>query len=505
MELTSYSSMINSSSKYNKSSDLKTLHQSNVADEYLSLKRLKEGLKDTLKQSNALNTMKAQIRKDFVATMQETGFKSIADTSTKFRLSIHDRVVFSIIYHALFKRNLKYSLSVLVAECGYDIKSYLFSEADIVSMLRFDHTSEVYQQVMNSVSFDTKSNSSKDVKLETILDFIITNTTNLHSRKQDNFTQTEDSGISVIDMVDMQLRDIRRSYLSKRDDEKRLPVKSIEEKMLSFERDCEARYRRDLELQVQYVRENEITKMKLEEKRNARIELDILRSELENEYQKRLQIHHERELDLNRRFDEKDRQFQQSLYDARQVMQQQIDDLRAKEQSSFRKIELETQGLRSLELRLKEAQASLEIHEKEVLRREQDLEVKVQRLSEQLREESNAYIKLEQENQSLKLLELRLQESQAIIEKREREVGRREADLEKKLKDVFERTEEEARSHVIDTINSLTKQNAELSKALKDFNIEASLAMNEVLFIIIYLKIYAYISPHRKFKLFHQS
>lgn len=139
---------------------------------------------------------------------------------------------------------------------------------------------------------------------------------------------------------------------------------------MSFQRDCEERAKRDVELQMNHFRENSAVKIRLEEAQKARLSIESVRKELEGEYARRLENHLNREAEMTKRLAEQERQFNQSQYEARQVMQREIDELRNREQLAARKVEMESQGLKLLELRLKEAQSVLESRERELATRE---------------------------------------------------------------------------------------------------------------------------------------
>lgn len=179
--------------------------------------------------------------------------------------------------------------------------------------------------------------------------------------------------------------------------ESRNPQKSIEERMISFQRDCEERMRRDLELQIKNYKETSAMKIRLEEAQKARLSVETLRKELEADYSRRLQFHLDREDQTTKRFAEQERQFNQSQYDARQIMQREIDELRNREQMSARKIELESQGLKVLELRVKEAQTLVENRERELSSREKKLVERESTAAEQARREARDQVRLELE------------------------------------------------------------------------------------------------------------
>ena len=126
--------------------------------------------------------------------------------------------------------------------------------------------------------------------------------------------------------------------------------------MISFQRECEDRYRKEYESQLHQVRTVEINRIRAEEADKKRVEIDLARKELEGNYQHRLQSHLDREAEGVRAAAEKSRQASMLEYESRQRMQRELDDLRIREENSRRKIDLETQGIRMLEARLKESQ-----------------------------------------------------------------------------------------------------------------------------------------------------
>ena len=76
-------------------------------------------------------------------------------------------------------------------------------------------------------------------------------------------------------------------------------------------------------------------------------------------------------------------------------MQREIDDLRNREQAGQRKLELETQGLHALELRLKESKALMESRDRELSRREQLTDEKYNECVERAKLEARASLRTE--------------------------------------------------------------------------------------------------------------
>lgn len=364
-----------------------------------SLKQLKANLKDTLRKSGVLDSVKAQIRREFILGLSD---KQLSKFSTKdATLDLRERLSLSVIYHFLKQRNFIHSLSVFAAECGFDSKSSWLSEVDIVRSLKFGTKSEVYRIVSEEANKTVEEKKVLSQKRLSVFDVLLDN---LSSDSQDASAeisvQTEAGtyNLGPRESLEHQMQNLRNSFLSRRDAEKASPAKSIEERLIQFQRECEEKYRRDSESYVNYMRETEISKVKLEEAQKVRAETDIIRKELEADYQRRLHEHAERESASIRSFADRDRQVQQSQYEARQLMQREIDDLRGREKSGLRKLELESQGLRALELRLQESKSILESREREVGRREKLAEDLLSNNVERAKAEARAFLRSEMEN-----------------------------------------------------------------------------------------------------------
>ena len=330
-----------------------------------SLKGLKDGLREVLRANGAIGSVKAQLRKEFISEMSKC-MKPLG-SDLKFSTSIIDRVLYSTIHNFLLQRGMLNSLSVFTAESGHDSKDYLFSDMDIVSLLSINTQSSVYKYI--SSDKENGASSSKPSLLQMIVESMKT----IGSPKHDQGTQCDEAfnSVSNVDFVDNQLKTIRQIYSARKAEESRFPAKSLDERMIQFERECEERHRRNLELQITYIRENEVNRARMEERKSARHEIEVLRNELESDYKRRNQLHMERESELTHRAEEKERIFQKTIFDARQQMQRDIDDMRIREDAAVRKIDLENQGLRVLEMRLKETQLLIEARDRELVRKEQ--------------------------------------------------------------------------------------------------------------------------------------
>ena len=194
-----------------------------------------------------------------------------------------------------------------------------------------------------------------------------------------------------------ELSQLRNAYLSGIEEEAKKPMLSVEERMLRYQRDCDERLKKDLELQMNLFRDNELVKARIEASEKARIEYQGARAQLESEYQRRLQHNSTREAEIVRSNAEMDKRHQTEMYNMRNKMQREIDEMRSRELASGRKFELEHQGLKMLELQLKEFQQGLEVRDRELVTRERELEQRHRDALEKAKDEAREHLKHELE------------------------------------------------------------------------------------------------------------
>jgi hypothetical protein len=334
-----------------------------------TLKELKGNLKDALRKSGILDSVKAQIRREFISGLTDK-LPSKGKSSYGTGPDLRERLSLSVIYHFLKHRNFNHALSVFAAECGLDSKAAWLSETDIIRSLQFGTQTEIYKKINEKEN--ELENVDNDGRKQSVFDMLL-NHLSCDASSKGIVTEISVQTNAIItprECLDQELQNLRTSYITLRDAEKSSPMKSIEERMIQFQRECEERYKRESESYLNYMRETEISKVRLEESMKVREENNLIRKEFEVEYHRKLHEHSEREMASNRAFSDRDRKSQQSQYEARQLMQREIDDLRSREKSGQRKIDMETQGLQSFEIRLKEMKSILEGREREAIRKE---------------------------------------------------------------------------------------------------------------------------------------
>lgn len=323
-------------------------------DAEFSIKQLKASLKANLQKSGVLSTVKAQIRQEFINGLSS---KSRNPGPKLGDLDLNDRLICSCVFEWFNNRSLVNTISVFLAETGLDPKKSILQNREIVQLIKFNEISSVLNAIRRKKSLNQLDNNLVDARMTeqdktTVLDLMVRFCTSSQDLNKEIATQTEHGGQSAREALEESIRELRGSFLSA---QRAGPTAegTIQERMIAFQRDCERRVQSDVALQVAHIRETELTKVRLEEASKARLEMDALRKRLESDYARRLQAVVEGEATLTKKLADQELSAQRGLYEARQQMQREIDDLRGREAAAARKLELEAQGVRMLELRLK--------------------------------------------------------------------------------------------------------------------------------------------------------
>lgn len=286
-----------------------------------SIKQLKHNLKDTLKKSGVLSTVKAQIRQEFI-----NGLSSKNSAVKKDVMDITDRIIYSSIYHLMRNRQLLNSISVFTAESGLDPKLSLLSEEDIIRMVKFNALSKTFTALHSGNSVNQYDDALVPMppkmiehRQTTALDLMVYFCLSSGDTKREISTQTEAGGASAREVLNDRIHELRNTYKVSREGELLNPSKTIEERMVAYQRDCERRLQSDVALQVAHIREHELARVRLEEAQKHRIESDNVRKTLEIDYNRRLQQHIDKEAQSAKRLSDQEHSTQRAMFESRQV------------------------------------------------------------------------------------------------------------------------------------------------------------------------------------------
>jgi hypothetical protein len=171
---------------------------------------------------------------------------------------------------------------------------------------------------------------------------------------------------------DMQLLQTRQKFLQLIQEERRRPQRSVEAVMNSFQKECEESARKEVELQMQFFRERELSLMQADENTKHRREAERLRAQFEADYASRVQRLRDQELEAERKWKSKMQVLEQQQYEHRQELQRELDEARERVRESQRLSEIESRGVKLEQVRLKDAALHLEAKQRDIERLERD-------------------------------------------------------------------------------------------------------------------------------------
>jgi hypothetical protein len=222
--------------------------------------------------------------------------------------------------------------------------------------------------------------------------------------------QTSESGPNPKEILEEELLNIRKQYESSSKQLSHNRHEQVEGKLLAYQGELEKRKQAEIDVAIRYYKENDRSRIQLEVSEEARISFEKLRKEMEFEYQQRFHTYLEREQQAAKAFAEKEHDLQRQLYESRQAMEREIDSVRQREKSLLRKNELEAEGMRLLELRLKDEKHILENKEYQLKELEKELQRRKLSSMEEIRLELRNELQVEYEylnQERMKLLDER--------------------------------------------------------------------------------------------------
>jgi oral-facial-digital syndrome 1 protein len=405
--------------------------------EEFSSKQLKQLLKENFAKSGTLQVIKAKLRKEFIQNLTKKQLKTEnAATAT----SLEDKILFSLIFHYLKKKSFYNSISVFLAESGLENERNIVTENDIVNMIRIGDLAKEMKKLLSFSSSVSSTASSSLIRppsqvlkeegavsassssvLDGLCHYILHSSQGLQSKE----IATQTSLSSAKEEYLNQLKQLEITYSQQQQalNSSSSPFTlSVEEKLLSYREELETRYKKELELSMKHFRENEISRIKHEESEKLRLSYQLAHDQLQHEYNTRFHNHLEREASSAKVLADNEKKFQQQLYDERQAMLQEINEIRGREELAKKKLDYESQGetvmlfffrsflffflpsflpstlllgLHLLELRMKDVENKLKRKETELEEKERNLENKSKINKEEIKKSLENEMKME--------------------------------------------------------------------------------------------------------------
>lgn len=184
-------------------------------------------------------------------------------------------------------------------------------------------------------------------------------------------------------ILDEQLRRVESIYLHQTAEQREAPSRTIEERMLKYQRECDELSNRMIEQQMAQFKGNEVTKVRLDEQRKFQKQLDGLRAQVHAEYENQVRLLKEKEQACELEYMRRKTELEAELYEQRQRVLLEVDSLRAREEEIRRKEDLDFRKLSTDEARLKDLEQRIALREQSIDSFEENLKQKHTKLVEE--------------------------------------------------------------------------------------------------------------------------
>lgn len=312
----------------------------------------------------------------------------------------------------LKKTDLHYTNNVFISECGF---SDLFNEEELSKTLNISYSNLdaikednflafLTQQKLNAKETNSISTQISEDDLGFSGNFPGENSSKNFSTSKNiekKFREIDEKYQNSLYLENFNNNNSNNPNNNKNIFECLMPAKSLEEKMLKYSRELEAKYKSDLDREILRLKEIELSNIRIEENKKYLKKLEDIRNEYEEEYTKKYEYLRKRENDFSIKISNKEKEFEINQHETRQKYLNQIDSLKLKQE------ELKIKYENDLNL--------LNIKEEKVNLREKDLnelrEKSAKKIQEEIENFKSDFIKnFENEKAEMHKNKLRLEE-----------------------------------------------------------------------------------------------
>ena len=335
--------------------------------EYLSAEALRNRLYHSLCDKGTVDSIKSQLRNKIVEELQHSykGHLSVRDLKIPDEGSLLHRAANSLVADHLRSCQYDYSFSVFLPE-SKTAKDKIFATEDLLQLLGISPSSRLYMKMVSG---------KKDKAKKGFLWQLLCELSALHSNAvQEAGVQTELIRVAAVSSLDERLNGVDDFYSSKRDEHFRTSAVAVEDRLMSFQRQLEERYRTDLKMELARMKDNEIARIKMEEKESSRRELEQLRRELERQYQTKMDALLLKERNTMERIQNEQTMHDREIYTQRQSLLDEIEIVRKREAEIKREDEMNHREAKLNEDRVKAKEEAVRHRDQEVRKMEIEYE-----------------------------------------------------------------------------------------------------------------------------------
>lgn len=427
--------------------------------EYLSAEALRNRLYHSLRDKGTVDSIKSQLRNKIVEELQQSykGHLSVRDLKIPDEGSLLHRAANSLVADHLRSCQYDYSFSVFLPE-SRTAKDKIFATEDLLQLLGINPTSRLYKKMVSG---------KRDHATKGFLWQLLCELSALHSNAvQEAGVQTDLIRVAAVSSLDERLNGVDDFYSSKRDEHFRTSVVAVEDRLMSFQRQLEERYTKDLKLELARMKDNEIARIKMEEKENSRRELEQLRRELERQYQSKTDALLLKERNTMERIQNEQTMHDREIYAQRQSLLDEIEILRKREAEIKREDEMNRREAKLNEERVKAKDEGIRHREQQVKKMEIEYEQRLKNEMTKFKVEEQA--KYMERAQNIELREARVKDEERRVRDEKDQIQEIKDQLRDKtlrVNDLETQLHEERHKDV-----SATRQNEVLNAKLRDMS-----------------------------------
>lgn len=152
--------------------------------------------------------------------------------------------------------------------------------------------------------------------------------------------QTEDMGSEHMSL-DQKLRNIDYGLMERVQVERAMPYKTLEERMMKYKREMDAKYQDDLQREIQRLRDFEVSKLRMDEAQKYRNKLTQFTEDMEKLHLEKVRELKARESETIERIKHKEREVEKVAFEHRQKVLKDEEMLRYKEAEVKKTMEME--------------------------------------------------------------------------------------------------------------------------------------------------------------------
>ncbi|CAK4349589.1 unnamed protein product [Aphanomyces euteiches] len=304
----------------------------------LSLEQLKSNLFQTFQRDGAVEQIRVHLRTSFVQKLQKT-YSPAVEAPREWTLL--EKIANSMVCQYLNAKQLKHTLSVFVPEVG---------QANVPN--------DMIEKILYA------SNPPASPSSLWLIDLLEATERRATLMTHDIQTQTIEDDRRFV--LENELKRIEDIYLSQSTLQKEQSLRSLEERMIQFQQEYDARHRDQFQKELERMREMEISMMRVEERKKYVKETEALRVELQSEYTAKAQALQDAETLLRTEHLERKTALEADIFELRQTLLRELEHVRAKERQLLSTAELESIKHSNEARRLALLEDNLKLRERQV-------------------------------------------------------------------------------------------------------------------------------------------